>query len=870
MKHLLYILSAFALLAACNDDIDVESRLDNNQEALLGRAVNFNASIADEFTARASYDNSGAFNHDDMLVIYRQYSNDGGTTFDEENTAYRVYHYKAVYAGNTNILLNTEWVVNPGKIGSDGKNAGTRAQFVQTEADSLTWDNGKTVRFRAWGLSNLAGALSANSWSSFYPDFTMADWVSSSGPSQSIPLSLRHLGCRMGFTPYPGNKIHSVEICLDAADYKRIDNSDSMIHDQEESERSDEDAQAMADAVRAAYERLCMPGGIDLTQRRLKAMSVAYYNSKHVSEIEREESQAMMISFDELTGAEIKTQAQRPVFTQNDVNFYSISIPYDMSTDNPIKGEILTIPPYTRFRIRISDVNNGDGAQTGGFEGSYHIFALDDLDNPLFEQGLHLYSGYSYIFQVGYHYGKFSVDVLPTFSWTEQDATASDFTDTSSSLTSETDYDWWTNAIEDAIYRSMALHEEYSPKFEISSERDFLSFIKLVNGTADSHTGTLVSQYRSITNPDNGLNYWWYDPDNLRNAEGDTIWVSHAEAKEKGYIFYKRYIPGEGDRAAYVTESYLEGAFSFYSDIVNRAFTVTLTQDIDFGDCEIPVVGTAENRFKGKFSGYYGGEIHALKNFSVASGYVFDYTNGSVISNLVIESYHKAGIVKDGYKTSIIGVAVNAPSPGGAIASRIYGTAASPCYIIGCIHTSDSSIDTPGALVDIGDYFKMWGCMNTTADISGGALLRAYENKSNPFLAQQSNPLKLVWGNCMCNYYDTEKSPSATAVGGYADAYAYNEYVRGARSHVLCAKTDNIISAAEYDRISDPQQRAEFYGIAPWKAMNCAIHEYNTTTFGKSNPCRVHYEQNTTGYNRRYPVLKVGVPDASQYSDVLK
>ena len=122
----------------------------------------------------------------------------------------------------------------------------------------------------------------------------------------------------------------------------------------------------------------------------------------------------------------------------------------------------------------------------------------------------------------------------------------------------------------------------------------------------------------------------------------------------------------------------------------------------------------------------------------------------------------------------------------------------------------------------------------------------------------------------MCNYYDTEKSPSATAVGGYADAYAYNEYVRGARSHVLCAKTDNIISAAEYDRISDPQQRAEFYGIAPWKAMNCAIHEYNTTTFGKSNPCRVHYEQNTTGYNRRYPVLKVGVPDASQYSDVLK
>ena len=98
-----------------------------------------------------------------------------------------------------------------------------------------------------------------------------------------------------------------------------------------------------------------------------------------------------MISFDELTGAEIKTQAQRPVFTQNDVNFYSISIPYDMSTDNPIKGEILTIPPYTRFRIRISDVNNGDGAQTGGFEGSYHIFALDDLHNPLFEQGLHLY-----------------------------------------------------------------------------------------------------------------------------------------------------------------------------------------------------------------------------------------------------------------------------------------------------------------------------------------------------------------------------------------------------------------------------------------------------------------------------------------------
>ena len=153
MKHLIYILSAFALLSACSDDVDRFSQVSEEQKSLLGRAVNFDASVADAFTSRASYNATGAFNEGDVMTIYRQYSDDGGANFDASHEAYRVYYYKPNYAGNTGIILKTEWAIMTGQYGSDGTAANVpddRKHFEQQESDTLTWEDGRTVKFRAW------------------------------------------------------------------------------------------------------------------------------------------------------------------------------------------------------------------------------------------------------------------------------------------------------------------------------------------------------------------------------------------------------------------------------------------------------------------------------------------------------------------------------------------------------------------------------------------------------------------------------------------------------------------------------------------------------------------------------------------------
>lgn len=871
MKHIFCILSTLVLLSACSDDVDRFSKISDEQKSLIGRAVDFSTSVADAFTSRASYNATGAFNEGDVMTIYRQYSDDGGANFDATHEAYRVYYYKPNYAGSTGIILKTEWAIMTGQYGSDGTAADVpddRKHFAQQESDTLTWEDGRTVKFRAWAISNLSGAYGNRG--SFYPDFTISDWVHASGPTSSIPLTLRHICFRMGFTPYPGNQITGVKICLNKEDYQRHDNAGSTTDDEKDI-MSEADAQAIAEKVNAVYNRMCMPGGVDIEKQHLRAMTNEYWNSGDFEHIVSAENQSKMISFKTETPEKIASDAKRPQFIGNNSNFYCISIPYDMSNDQRTSGDVLTLPRETRFRVYLRDVNSGDGMNTSGEEGTYHIFSLSDVLSEIeYPEGLKLYAGYSCMFQVGYLYNEFKVDPVHSFSWVKQDLVQGSFADDIPSITpSKTPYKWWQDAIDDAITTAIG-GGNFNPTFTISSEAQFLEFINLVNGTAATNEGSLARVWRNEPNSENGTNYWWYDPTNVYTAEPpvddngdgylDTLWVTQADAATRGFIFYKHYYPADGDRAAYYTVDYLQGAYNFYSNIVGRAFTVTLDADLDFKDIQIDApVGKSSTKY---FGGIFNGGMHTISNVNLPGGYLFEYTSGASVTNFTLMGKHRLAIVKQGTSTNIAGIAsyVPAPANGHALADELISTS----YVVGCIHYTESVYDTPGALVGDANNLYMYGCMQTSRGIEGGALVGTYYSNLAP---QDPNDLK--WGRFMCNYYDTTLSPSAHAVGNINDNYAPQEYIRGRRTHILCAYNDHLVDKGVYEQLND-QQKLEFYGLAPWKAMNYGIHQYNTTSVGKAAPCTAHYSSIIDGYSHLYPLLSPGVPTTDQYADVLK
>ena len=872
--HYYFIATLLAALAACSDDVQLTPEMSREQRQLLGRAVNFNTSIAEAFESRASYNHDGQFNQGDWMKIFRQYSHDGGLTFDPATTSYRIYYYIPKYAGGTQIVLPNgwQWHVLPGKTGSNNG-----VLFTQTAADSLSWENGNSVRFFASALSNLSGALDANSWSRYYPDYMLSNTVSSSGPSESVPLTMRHLGCRIGFAPRnSGNQIAKVEICLDAEDYVRNDNAGSAADDEADKLQA---AEASAEYVRSVYNRMCAPGGIDLENSRLNALVRSYVDGGgKVQELYLDATQAQMVTLGTKTMAEIASEVVRPYFVPNDNRYYMISIPHDMSSDFAQAGQLITLPPYTRFKVWLRDVNSGDTQAGDKLESTYHIFSLSDIKdadgNQVFNDtnlGLTLHAGRSYLFYVGYHYDTFTVESDPSFLWTEHDIAAGDFSDTTTPTPDASEYDWWNDAIELAIYNSVNLNAQYKPEFTISTKEEFISFMKLVNGTADQHTGTLKRAFRKgKTNPDNELHYWWYDPDNLRDANGDTIWVTHEQARERGFVFYKRFIPADGDKASYVTEDYLTGSYNFYSDIVKRHFNVNLACDVDFDDCMIPPIGSAATPFLGNFNG----GMHTVSNVAVEGNYLFGEVQGGSITNLRLRSSYALGLLNKGVESHIAGIDIEAPSPTpAAIVASLTGTdAKSPAYVVGCTHRSRSPADAAVPLIGTGDHLRVWGCMNTVGGISGGAILGSYADPSNMFLAPQvlEEDEPVAGGNMMCCYYDTEQSAAANAVDDIADTYRYKEYVRGCRTHVLCARVDNLIAEDVLDKLTDPNQKADFYGIAPWRAMNCAIDRYNTTAVGRLQPCKAHYEVNSTGYDMRYPVLLDGIPTTEQIGNILK
>lgn len=945
-KGFFALMFAFVLTGCSYDDLDNDLSLE--QRNLIGRAVNFNASIGEPFTTRTTYEHSGVFNDEDIMVIYRQYYDKDKKAFDWSTEDFHTYYFRRRYAsGSTNISLGREWEVAysnkknngswedsylaryKGKYSAKGSNR-ELAKDYQTESDSITWENGKTLRYRAWSRSNNSNAARNGSKSSYYPDFEISDWVNVSGPTNEIPLTLRHVGSRIMFShKNMGNQLSWAEICTDADDYRRADNSDNTDNDNADAAYPKtytvngqdiviESAEAAAAAVKDVYDRMCMPAGVNLEEGTLRGMTQTAYeetsNFSRIEEWEFDERKSNLVEFGTLTATEIANNVQRPVFTGSlNSRLHLITIPYDMSKDAS-KGDILSLPPWTRIKLWLYDVNGGDRYNTDNKrESEYHIMALDDIKKDgvtAYPDGLDMRPGYSYEFIVGYRYNQLEITPGENISWIAQDAAIiQDAENDTQTAPATGKYAWWKNAIKDAIPRG---NEPYYPEFHITNENQFLEFINLVNGTAgqygkDHAIYRLVKEYTTITNSNGTISkvpktYGWSTVNDEKNAN----WVDKEKLEEQGFIFYEHYHSAEGDKEAYSVEDYLKGAFSFYDESLRRPFTVYLDKDLDFKDIKIDAIGNQTNPFKGFFEGapekvvildangdmvYTSAadprvaytkideediEVHTIKNLNVTGGYLFGYVIDSAIRNLKLESYHSIGLLntaapsKDGDKVigwgcNIVGVSVkanNTLTDHNAIAHSLEGLS----YVVGCIHDGDAT----GALVGTADNMTMYGCMRTADNVSGGALLGTYMNATDKFLAptvkQKPYSNKPTWSRFMCNYYNKdirELSKDATAIGGIADDYSVWYYIRGCASRILCAQNDNMIDKkVSLSQLTD-RQVEEFYGLAPWKAMNYAIYKYNTDTNypGKNgHECRAHYQVGTVGYDHTYPRLVSGIP----------
>ena len=868
-------LALVMMLAACSKE-GVGER-PSAEASLLGRAVNFQASVADPFVTRATYRHNGTFNEGDLMTIYRQYSEDAGITFDVTSEAYRVYHLRTRYATGTSIALETDWVPKAGKRGYDP--ALNPSSFIQTEADSLTWDNGKTVRFRSWSRSNLRDCItrSKTDRGQYYPDYSVAEWVTVSGPTLAIPLTLKHQGCRIGFTPKGGNELFKAEICTEASDYMWKDNSTGTSPDESSSEHGKTlaEAQAEVDLVLAAYERMCMPAGIDINTSLLTTMTKDLYNDPEADFSDISTSPSGIVQYETKSPDQIRSDVQRALFTSNmDGRLYMISIPYDMST-GPQKGESIILPACTRFKVWLYDTNDGDKARTSDYEANYHIFTLGDIkdgnNEVMFPNGMELMPGVSYLFTVGYYYDQFTITPADNFSWMQQEAVYGTGGNQVQPKPNTRNYSWWKDAIKAAIPKDIS--ESFQPVFHITKEQDFLEFIKLVNGTATDKTSGLTHMLRpektyNKDNPAVRTDYRWYPSEYVVNGkivsghEADS--TTHEDAIEAGYIFYEHYYPANADQAAYALEDYVRGPYSFFNEDLNRRFTVYLDADLDLQDWLLTPIGSADaNPFRGVFDG----QLHTLSNVYLNGGYLFDHCYDVVIRNLKIDTIHnfmllhtsQARVEQSGFGAYIVGVSVKAPSSSNPIAGTLTGSS----YVVGCIYEGTAG----GAMVGTADNLSMYGNMMAASGITGGALLGAYASGSSAFLAPQTAK-KLTWGRFMVNYYDKTLSENTHAVASVPDAYRPQEYIRGAQSYVLKAVNNNLLSDdVPYDKLTSELMKEGFYGLAPWKAMNYAIFKYNQSQVGQAHPCNAHFENDPNGYAHKYPCLVKDAPgDYSAYN----
>ena len=608
---------------------------------------------------------------------------------------------------------------------------------------------------------------------------------------------------------------------------------------------------------------MCMPAGVDDETFLLTAMTKARYDgTSNFKDFEKDATGIVKIG--EMGADSIRTDVQRPVFNHNDGRLYMMSIPFDMSREG--KGHELVLPACTRFKVCLYDVNNGDRHNTDGSTGSesnYHIFALSDIkngDKAAYPNGLTLKAGYSYLFNVGYHYDKLTITPVDNFSWTEQDLgtlTGQNEAQEKKDL----DFTWWTTAYREAAKTALK-GGVFLPSFSIKNQTEFRTFIHLVNGTAAKKmSGLKRGEVRKDDNgqdikDEDGFETYWWILENETDENGNPKQITMEEAEAMGYVFYPHFYPTVSTQKAHVIEDYVTGPMDFYDTDFGNRYEVNLTNDLDLYDWELPSIGEKE---KYPFRGYFKGNGHTLTNLNMTKKYLFDHVKDGAITNLRIESTHDVSLLntavssgKSGWGCYIAGISLLCNSSECAIANSLTGAS----YVVGCIHVGNAG----GALVGSADNLTMLGCMQAAAGIpeNTGALLGGYSGTTLFFAPQSKN--HVTWGTFMCNYYDIEKSPNTHAVGSITDSYPYQQYIRGSKSHILKAKNDYLIGDnTDYYKLND-NMKAEMYGLAPWKAMNYAIWKYNSSTIGAKYPCQMHYQSSTVGYTHLYPTLETGVP----------
>lgn len=903
------------MLVGCSEE-PLDTSLTIEQRNLIGTAVNFSPYVANFNITRAepskptgnSNNHEGGFNANDMMYIYRQYWDETTGTWVYRNPPGTIYKYTDLNLGESGVFDKTSWRVYEGKtfrfydsyyenpenslydtsLPADQQVHSYRKTL--TKGDSIIWETGSTVRFRAWALSRMGNDLSDKTDASGaieprtinYPDYMVCDWVTVSGPTQAIPLAMRHLGCRIGFTPRENNQFVKIELCTDPADYMRDDNAQSDADDalDKHPEIADPEhpeiltAAQCAANVADAFDRMCWPAGVDMETLSLLTCSTdekTKYSYK---------SQEMNIDFikEKNENGTYKNVKHAQFSSSSDSRYYLISIPFDMTTMEPI-----TLPPYTRFKVWLRDVNSGDAGtseQTGSSENRYHIFQLSDVKKsgstePAFPDGFTMLAGYSATFSVGYHYNNLEVYAEDSFTWDESplNSTISEDEHKESDQPIASSYNWWTSAIK-AACENAKLGKSYKPDFKISNKNELLELANLVNGNFT--TSPEIFKEWVITTDERGVEISrelkWYTGTHV-NGDGsiDKDYVDKAVLMEQGYIFYDRYTPSIADRPATIEEDYLKTPFNFYDDQVKSRWTVTLDADIDLKDWKLPTIGSEAK----PFCGYFDGAGHTLTNlYMTNNGQLFGYAMNGTITNLKLVSTHPLSITGTCENERILGCSVIAPSTTATLANKTKGY----CYFVGCFHQGSSAAPLVNDSQDKG--FEMYGCMQANDGIAPGSAALANISTSEAIVGSISDETELEeikWGLVSCNYYDTELSPGSVAFhspSGNLSAFHRLQYIRGSKTHILCAKNDFLVdSKTEWKKLAQ-QRKDELYGVAPWRAMNYGIFVYNSTVREDIDRCKMHYEPATTvGYAHLYPELKTGLltaaDEGSKYLNVL-
>ena len=908
------ILFALCVLTGCNDDLSVGS-LTADQRELIGTAVNFEPYVANFNITRAdppkyptgnSNNHEGGFNANDMMYIYRQYWDETTSSWVYKNPPGTIYKYTDLNLGESGVFDKTSWRVYEGKTFKfyDQSYTNTESNLYDTsysadqqehsyvkqlnKGDSIIWESGSTVRFRAWALSRMGNDLADKDGEQGvpktinYPDYMVCDWVTVSGPTMGIPLAMRHLGCRLGFVPRDNNQFVKIELATDPEDYMREDNAQSDADDAldkhpaatDPSNPEENTAEWCAANVKDAFDRMCWPAGVDMDKMALLTCSpneqTKYGHGTMTTDFIKEQNQ----------DGTYKNVKHAQFFSSSDSRYYMVSIPYDMTTMEPI-----VLPPYTRFKVWLRDVNKGDGGtdeQTGLSENRYHIFRLSDVkksgtNEPAFPDGITMLSGYSSTFSVGYHYGHtLEIYAEDSFTWDEMQLDPTTSTDEHKLIDMPTasTYSWWTDAITAACNKAKQ-GLTYRPEFKISDPNELLEFAKLVNG--DFTTTPIYKKVTIHKDPGGKVENHeveWYTGIG-KNGDGtpDTLWITKAELQAQGYVLYDKYTPSIADRPATIEEDYLQTPYNFYDDQVKSRWTVTLNNDIDLKDWKLPTIGSETN----PFCGYFDGAGHTLSNIymhdgtNANKGQLFGYAKSGTIANLILKSTHPLSITGTCENERIVGCSVMAPSTTATLANKTLGY----CYFVGCFHQGTSSAPLVNDSQGLG--FAMYGCMQANDGIASGSAALANITTSEPIVAiiSDKTPLEEIkWGQVSCNYYDTELSPGSVAFhtpSGNMSAFHRLQYIRGSKTHILCAKNDFLVdSKTEWDKLAQ-QRKDELYGVAPWRAMNYGIVVYNSTVREDIDRCKMHYEPATTvGYSHLYPELKTGLPGDGQYLNVLE